>query len=391
MVLTACPYTHEKFGGVYSPHAVYDKDTNRYLILYQRESAYDYPDTHIYGRLLNADGTPAAAEFDFGGVFSYDYSSYLATAYDERNHRVLVVWSTSDRISGQMVNMDGTLVGTVSVISEDCSRPVAAYDSVNAQFLIVWADRSNNSAFGIYARLINADGTLQGPRVLISDSFYLRYYDDGPVSASYDADTQRFLVVMKDSRDVYAQAVNSDGTLSGNAVHISDTADFPDQPVALYDGMNKRFIVNWLDHNHLRGQFVNSDGTLQGGSFVMSDAFRSSGYHAIAFNAADQQYFEVFEVDDDRDYLYSQVYGQIVNADGTFPNTASNGSFMISPQDFPGEYRFPCVVFNSTNRNYLVLWQYLSHDSRYSDIHGQMINPDGTLEGSVFVAAAGGQ
>jgi hypothetical protein len=257
------------------------------------------------------------------------------------------------------------------------------YDSLHAKFLAAWAD--NSSTIGIFSQVINADGSLTSARTLLSNALYLYWNDDGPVSGAFDADTGQFLVVMRDWQNLSAQAVSSDGTPTGAATAISSSDDFEDRAVTVYDNVNKRYIVSWSDHDRLRGQFLNPDASLQGASFSMSGAVTWLRHHALAFDAPDQRYIEVY---DSIKWEDDQVYGQMLNADGTLTTSAAGSQFLISPNDYPGARR-PSVVFNSTEKKFLVIWKFEGDDARFPDIHGQIINPDGTMDSGIFVAAVG--
>jgi hypothetical protein len=261
---------------------------------------------------------------------------------------------------------------------------VLAYDSVNSRFLMSWADTKK---IAVSAQLLNADGTRFGQTITVMNNLFLHWSDDGPVSAAYDPDTQRFLIVTRDAQSLSRQALSADGTLFGQTVVLSNTVDEGDRSVVLYDGANKRYLVSWSDYSRLQGQFLNPDGTLQGASFTLSDALRGLWHHALAYDPADRHYFEVY---DSMSYDPDQVYGQMVNADGTPLGSASGSQFLVSSSAFPGS-RNPSLAFNSTDRKFLAVWEYDGPDARYPDIHGRMINADGSLEGDIFVAVAGGQ
>jgi hypothetical protein len=374
--------------GVYAPHAVYDKQNDQYLVLYERYRFGDHRNARIYGQRINANTALAGPEFVITGELGDTINACYAVDYNEASRQLLVAWPAADHVNGQLVNADGTLFGPAFTIADTEACPVVAYDADKAVYLVSWAD---TSLVGVYSQLVGSNGVVSGPLTLVSSDLFLYWYDDGPIAAVYNADSRQYLIVMRDGQSLSLMMLKNDGSVSGNAVILSNTLDYGDRPVALYDSVNKRYLVSWSDHGRLRGQFVNPDGTLQGTAFVMSGALRWMWRHALAFDDVDQRYLEVYD-NQSANYYYDEdrVYGQMANADGIFMTAAPGNQFMISPNDFPGAHN-PTVVFNRLDRKFLVLWEYEGRDSRYPDIHGQLVKADGTLDSAAFVAVVGGQ
>ena len=234
-------------------------------------------------------------------------------AYDGVNQRFLVAWndrrSGAYHIYGQLVNADGTLYSTASNVNFVVSNagnnqdsPSAAYDSVNQRFLVAWWDDRNSATTGpdIYGQLVNADGTLGGGNFAISNAVSVQYFP----SVGYDGANGRFLVAWYDMRsgasyDIYAQLVNSDGSLFNTTSNanfaISNAANGQYSPSVGYDSANQRFLVAWWDDRNsattgtdIYGQLVNADGTLNNTAsnenFIISNAVNGRGYPSVAGN-----------------------------------------------------------------------------------------------------------
>lgn len=342
----ACDPMNGEPEGDTSPSLVYDSHNNRFLMVYQKCVTSG---TDIYGRLLKYDGTAYGNEILISGDAHPDnpYKQYGArAAYDSVNKKFLVVWS-DDRndigstydIYGQFVNANGTLSGgnfTVSSAADTQDLPKIEYDTANQRFLVVWEDYRSSANYDIYGQLVNASGSLNGANFVISAASG----DQSLPSVAYDTTNQRFLVTWDDGRvaetDIYGQIVNVNGTLNGSNFVISNAASIQWGNSLIFDSVNQRFLVSWTDwRNPCAGDPM-----------------------APCFN--------------------TDIYGQLVNSDGTLYGTASGVNFAVSTGTGEFFLQTPSAGFNSTDQGFLVAWS----GDEAQDIFGQMVNADGTLNGS---------
>ena len=98
-------------------------------------------------------------------------------------------------IFGQLVNADGTLLGTTFTISRHGKNPSVAFDNVNQRFLVAWTSGITDGQF------VNGDGTLQGDRFSISQKGSFSNNNDDPPSIAFNPQCGNFLVasVARDS------------------------------------------------------------------------------------------------------------------------------------------------------------------------------------------------
>ena len=198
----------------YSPKLAYNPVTNQYLIVWTEGRFND-----VYGRLVNADGSLSGSEFPISSaanhqvepeiVYNPSSNQFLVVSYDDR--LVELDWD----IYGQFVNSDGSLSGAnfpISTAMDDQSRPVVAYNSADNQYLVVWQDeRNTDTGYDVYARVVNADGTMGGSDFPIST-------DDAKQLAAdiaYAPASNRFLVVWEHGPVIYGRLVNADTTFAG--------------------------------------------------------------------------------------------------------------------------------------------------------------------------------
>ncbi len=399
VIISACPGYRREGGGLHSPVALFD-GANRYLVLYDREEIGDDPESRIYGKFVAGDGSVIEPEFPVSDTLSHDDRGCFSAATDTVNGRFLVAWQASSRITGRIVNADGTLFAgsfTIADTDGDWACPSAVYDGVNGRYFIAWGE-GQYQASAVYARLVNADGTMTGSRIPVSD----RIAFAGKLSVAFDGDDSRFLVVMDGNDRIYGQLVGSDGTVSGPTTTLTDdrTAS-PCLPGVGYDNVNRQFLVTWVNYPLVEGRLVGTDGLPRGTTFVVSNTGHSFSRQELVFDPVHQRYLDV--LGDSGSYYYGSdavVFGQLVNADGTLYGATADVNFRITPADAAGEWK-PRAVFDAADGKFFVVSEYqpgyYSWDergdhagARYSDIHGRIVNADGTPAGPVIVVAQGG-
>ena len=77
------------------------------------------------------------------------------------------------------------------------------------------------------------------------------------------------------------------------------------------------------------------------------------------------------------------IYGQIVNADGTLFSTVSGANFVITHA--AGQQLLPSVTYDSVQHRFLIVWGDNRNSGASYDIYGQYVNPDGSLSGGNFI------
>jgi len=211
-------------------------------------------------------------------------------------------------------------------------------------------------------------------------------------SIAYDPSLNRYLAVYQKVNldapcchiDIFGQFLAPDGVLSGVEFPISNVeADSKDNPAIAYDSVNHRFLVVWEDQrnsdvtaNDIYGQIVNADGTLSGGNFPVSDNTSTQERPSVAYDSANQRFLVVWQ---DGRNPYPSPYGQLVNTGGTL----YDGDFSIANVNDQN----PQVAYDSVNQKFLVIFN--RYDGNYFDIHGQVLNPDGSPDGAITDISTG--
>jgi len=343
--------------GDYSSDLAYDPSNNRYLAVFQRVGTND---VDIYGQLINCDGTPAGSEFIIFDSNAFLSENATKIAYDSDNHRFLVVWAYNSDIYGQLVDANGSLSGGIITISNAAGfqqSPHVTYDNVNDKYLLVWSDTRNYSITNtdIYGQFVTANGSLDGSNFIIDDNDRSQLAP----SVAYDNITQRFLVAWEDgpnNYDIYGRILNANGTPYGNNFVISDAADFQWTPKISYDSTNHRFLVVWGDdrngalNSDIYGQLVEADRSLNGNNFFISNATNEQGFHEVAYDSTNHRFLVVWR-DERNSSMYTDIYGQFINENGSL-----NGNNFVVADATDIRYDLPQIAYNSNFENFLVLY-----------------------------------
>ncbi|MCA9930734.1 MAG: hypothetical protein KC419_19750, partial [Anaerolineales bacterium] len=319
----------------------------------------------------------------------------------------------------------------------DAEDTAVAYNTQDNEYLVVWAGDDNftqpdaldlaDDEKEIYGQRVDAATGLEiGPNDFrISDMGPDRdaNYDANRPSVAYDATRNQYLVVWDGDDDtglladgeleIFGQLLAADGLEIGvNDFRISDAGiqdgntSFPaTAPVAAYNPTAQEYLVVWEAKELLStrvgsppefeifGQRINA---ITGEEVGIND-FRISEMGpeditiyrandpAVTYNRTNNQYLVVWEGDDEAGPLVLdefEIYGQLLQANGS----EIGGDFRISDMGPDGNPAFkaidPSVAYNSTDNQYLVVWEGDDNTGVLSDnqfnVFGQLLEADGT-------------
>ncbi|MBM7867804.1 hypothetical protein GTO89_14255 [Heliobacterium gestii] len=401
------------------PAIAYDPQANRYLSLYTN---IGYSGQKLVGNLIDAQGAlvngagfPISEAIGFPdpndesvsvvrGVYGVDTPSFLAawpSYINDENGFKNVIASQFIRAS------DGSPLGNTTVVTDVYAIPTdqhaaVAYDPINHRYLVVWEDDRDQPAgyrsYDIYGQLLNGDGTLRGGNFVIcnngdQDDVYMTANQYDPVVA-FDSQNEKYLVVWQDFRsfhhnDIYGQFVNADGALAGPAsainMPISTSAEEKYDPALAYDDMNHRFLVVWQQGDYgsqdIYGKLISVSSSSPPASLPdlpISTAPNNQSNPAVAFNSTDQKFLVVWS--DERNTSTNQdIYGQLVNADGSLDpaggSSAANRVIQATTEREVGA----SVAYNPHDNNFLVAYTD-SGTSLYSLEYTQFPPPPSDLQ-----------
>jgi hypothetical protein len=334
-----------------------------------------------------------------------------AVAVDASSGEFLVVWSQmrwlgprdrEDDIRGQRFAADGTRIGLNFWISgraadHNQDTPAVVFNPTEGEYLVVWKD-SRNYHWGIrghdiYGQRLTADGARIGPNFQISRGHPTR--SDVWPTVAYNSVRNEYLVVWHTygSWRIIGQRLAGDGTRIGAYFQINGGASDDSRYAKLaYNSSDDEYLVVWQDERNqatrrwdIYGQRLTGDGTRIGANFRISGgAATAQEFHpTVTYNSTDNQYLVVWQDrrDDPTWVNGDDVYGQLLTADGI----RIRGNFLISTGTDHTKNVQPAVVHNPTSNQYLVVWSdERNRDHRGFDLFARRLTADGSRIGANF-------
>lgn len=299
----------------------------------------------------------------------------------------LLAWRDDGEIEAESIPSNGTPPGPILVLNDATSgtRDDPAVAHGNGQALVSWTDTSQAGVTTLTGRRVADGGSASGSEVFISPYYSRR---ERVASASSPTSTESLLAWQQaaagPTRDVFIQRVDGQGQMIGDPFNLSDHPTDQDLP-ALAAGQTG-YLAVWRDNRDqaatgpdIYGQLLTASGAPTGSLIAINTAVYTQSNPAVAYNSQQNNYLVVW--DDNRAGANVEIYGQIVNANGTL-----GGGFGLSGANTQD---YAAVTYNPDQNRYLVVWE----DNRASsndDIYGQVISADGSLVGNNFAIASAG-
>ncbi|MEE9505122.1 MAG: CFI-box-CTERM domain-containing protein [Thermodesulfobacteriota bacterium] len=189
--------------------------------------------------------------------------------------------------------------------------PEVIFNPVRREYLVVYSDRNiYNTYLNLIGFILDENGSpIHGPFPVGNQEGDF-YAPDG----DYNPDDDTYLIVWEDFRnvadwlepcDVYGALLDAaDGTMIAEIPVIDDfdigEPEAGDQrvPVIAYNPDKEEFFVVWevdeqpsVDDSAIRGRFLNSDGSFKGELFTIVDEPRQQHWPDVVYVEEDQKYF----------------------------------------------------------------------------------------------------
>ncbi|MBN1661530.1 MAG: hypothetical protein JXA93_24265 [Anaerolineae bacterium] len=368
------------------PDVAYNAYGNdQWLVVWEdhRAGATNYD---IYGRRVDVDGNTLGDAFAI--LNPTDFQSYPAVASSSTSDGYLVVLSdfATDNVVGQRVLTAGTLMGTMLTIStpvDDQQQPVAAYNSTDGEYLVVWHDRRAGN-LDIWGQRVGLDGSLLGGSFAICSEAGAQ---TSPHLA-YNLDTNQYLVVWEDRRadaDIYGQRVNANGSLDGAEVPIAGAGTTARRvPRVAFNPISGEYLVVYAyeaEINNIRGRRVPPGGTPTEAEFDIATGATDQNYPDVACRSVEPGGGGYLVVWRDTDGTQRDIKGQRLNQTGGLL-----GSLDICTD--ASDQWTPVVAYSPDNDRYLVAWP----DSRGAtrDVYGRQVGGAGALYPEFALSTASG-
>jgi Ca2+-binding RTX toxin-like protein len=235
----------------------------------------------VRGRIINADGAATAPDFIVNA--DTEGSQFGPAVTTLADGHILVTWNSNDvpdpdrftyplDVEGRILNADGTgasadfIVNTTLYGNQSGAAPIALQDG---RAFVTWSSYNpDGGIYDTYGRFLNADGTATAPDFIIQPNqsgASATALDDGRILLTWTSD------------DVHARILNADGSPGGSDFIVNSTTE-GDQQVfsvtALPDG--GAFFV-WATYDiatgyDLYGRVLGADGTMSEPDFIVNSA-----------------------------------------------------------------------------------------------------------------------
>lgn len=223
--------------------------------------------------------------------------------------------------------------------------------------------------------------------ILVTHAVAMRTFAGAPPGDSeprlaFDLENNLYLLIFTRNAtefSLHGQLLNPDATPSGGELNPSSAINTHNPDVA-YDSLFQDHLVVWSVWDtdaDIYGQLVGSDGAMIGDNFIISDATDSQDCPALAFDSVNGRFLAVWN---DRRSGTNYIYGQLVNADGTLEGT----NIVVYDAAAVDAVYCPAVAYDETNQRFLVTWADFN-GAIAMDILGQLVNADGSLSGTSFI------
>lgn len=186
-------------------------------------------------------------------------------------------------------------LGEVQLISGGaCRFPDAAYNSVDAGYLVAWADYTRG-ARGIFGRRLDSDGRTVGELFRISPIAQTEAFFP---AVAYNATDNEYLVTFDTSTTIHGQRIRGlDGTLVGEPFSIGTTQGI--RSAVAWSSKSNRYLVAWYlpgrGAAEVSVRLVGGRGELIGEERNLSRDPPYSGYPAVAYATVGDQFLVTWD------------------------------------------------------------------------------------------------
>jgi hypothetical protein len=331
----------------------YNTVVGEYLLAYARSDEYYYIASNTYdatGDVLTWSTVSQTTEED----------CYPAVATDPAGGGYLVVWeqynmagSPDYRALGRGVASTGAVVGTefrIDVGTSEQQNPAVAFDSVNSQYLVVWADDRSGSSTDVYGRLVDTAGSVLGASFLV-----MNLTDAGTLAAAFDSVNEQFLVTAYDFFDdnIYRQVIDADGSAVGTTDSVTASGSYTHN--VAFSAADGQYLVVWSPSNEdIHGRLIAADGTLAAGTLTICDAALNQYSPSVAFEPASGLFLVAWQHQTESAPSRYSIWGRFVRQDGSM-RTASHE--LVARPGYVSGLSNPSVVANTDDGEFGVGFQ----------------------------------
>jgi Ca2+-binding RTX toxin-like protein len=350
----------------------------------------------IRGRFLDTNGTPSGADFVINTTPTADINWPAITALTDG--RAFVSWVSfipainEFEIRGRVVNPDGSGAPDfiVNTTTDNAQSGPSATTLADGHILVTWtSDDGDNSGNGILypddirGRILDADGTPAGPDFIVNSTI-----GGNQVGASVLALPDGRALVTWNSFDpnlgvseTFGRFVNSDGSMSTPDFRVLPPAEHDQAGASLTALADGHILVTWpfqepnsFDHD-IHGRILNADGTVSVDEFTINRLTDGDQSGVTATALPDGRAFVVWHAANP-DTGASELYGQLVNPDGT----DSGREFIVNSESGLNPNSPHLVTL--PDGHVVATWTSFDPALNSDDIHGRVLSFDPITDGT---------
>ncbi|MFQ5593201.1 MAG: hypothetical protein ACE5HA_03545 [Anaerolineae bacterium] len=350
------------------------------------------------GPLASVAGGPIGDNFPISNLSEDQVKP--AVAYNSQREEYLVVWRNdwpgNDDIYGQRVSKAGQLVGPWFAIAfgagAERSSPDVAYNSRQNEYLVVW-EHDDGTRPNIRGRRVSATGQLQGGEITIGTGAALAVRTQPAVDYAYTAD--QYLVVWERhvsgsvSDDIEGQVLSNSGAPEGSNFLIAEGtwSASHEGPDLAYNRSRNEFLVVWEQETSSQHDVYGRRVKLAGGPAPLGASFPIADWAneeidpavaAVPRPSGVGQYLVVFRTEA---CGASDIQGQRVTGDGTLEGIRFSVAGSALCQGTVLDLRRPAIAGDEGAEQYLVAWTHSSALIANVLVRGQVVSIGGTLVG----------
>ncbi|HSP07280.1 MAG TPA: hypothetical protein VLR94_08890, partial [Acidobacteriota bacterium] len=340
------------------PNAGFDGYGN-FAITWSDGAGNDGNGEGVFMRKFLADQTPVAKEFRVNKWKAGDQGTSSLTCADSGS--IMVIWRDGGGrdgdgfgVYGRIVNADGTFLTDDFLIPQTTAgRQMAPSVSgtPNGNFVAAWSGPGDGAGRGTWIRLFDASGTPLTNELLANTSITGNTWAVN-VNQNRNGD---FVVVWRDDSDdrIRGRAFHADGTpvavADFQAGPMNTSAHDFESGVTVFD--DATFIIIWRETSAggVVAQRFNADQTPNGLPFVVSTKPTGQQFGPAVAGAPDGQFVVTWR---DSDYPTDDIVARLFMADGT-----PNGSDFIVPDVNRAGDEFECTAAMDDAGNFVIAYK----------------------------------
>jgi hypothetical protein len=290
-------------------------------------------------------------------------------------------------IYARLVGADGQPQGSELLLENNTQNqfgPKVAF--LPGQYLVAWRQHNGGDNYQVLGQRVSSGEALQGSRIDLSGYTYLNHgYFDLTSNG-----VNEYLAVWDrhySQGEIRARRILSDGSLTGDEVVVTNTANDQIYPAVAYGAGSGIYLTAWEDHRLGRqliyGQRLNSSGGLQGSNFSLSrQLLNRQNPDVVAWGSGEPgpAFLAVWE---ENRAGSDDLYGRWLTGAGE----VSGSELALSVT--PGDEDNPAVACGQAIGQCLVVW-HSDAGGNGDDIYAQRVAGGGLLGGVIALMAAGG-